>query len=165
MKKTTLVVMAAGMGSRFGGLKQAEPVTADGKGILDFSVYDAKAAGFDKAVFIVREDMEEDFKEFLPDYKNLDELKEHYQRGGLGDVKVKKFLNNVLQKQLEPIRQRRHEYEKDIPEVYHILQEGTKVAFAEAQQTLNEVKAAMKINYFDDADLIKVQSEKYSRAD
>lgn len=108
---------------------------------------------------------EEDFKEFLPDYKNLDELKEHYQRGGLGDVKVKKFLNNVLQKQLEPIRQRRHEYEKDIPEVYHILQEGTKVAFAEAQQTLNEVKAAMKINYFDDAELIKVQSEKYSRAD
>ena len=107
----------------------------------------------------------EDFKEFLPDYKNLDELKEHYQRGGLGDVKVKKFLNNVLQKQLEPIRQRRHEYEKDIPEVYHILQEGTKVAFAEAQQTLNEVKAAMKINYFDDAELIKVQSEKYSRAD
>ena len=108
---------------------------------------------------------EEDFKEFLPDYKNLDELKEHYQRGGLGDVKVKKFLNNVLQKQLEPIRQRRHEYEKDIPEVYHILQEGTKEAFAEAQQTLNEVKAAMKINYFDDAELIKVQSEKYSRAD
>ena len=108
---------------------------------------------------------EEDFKEFLPDYKNLDELKEHYRRGGLGDVKVKKFLNNVLQKQLEPIRQRRHEYEKDIPEVYHILQEGTKVAFAEAQQTLNEVKAAMKINYFDDAELIKVQSEKYSRAD
>ena len=108
---------------------------------------------------------EEDFKEFLPDYKNLDELKEHYRRGGLGDVKVKKFLNNVLQKQLEPIRQRRHEYEKDIPEVYHILQEGTTVAFAEAQQTLNEVKAAMKINYFDDAELIKVQSEKYSRAD
>lgn len=108
---------------------------------------------------------EEDFKEFLPDYKSLDELKEHYQRGGLGDVKVKKFLNNVLQKQLEPIRQRRHEYEKDIPEVYHILQEGTKVAFVEAQQTLNEVKAAMKINYFDDAELIKVQSEKYSRAD
>lgn len=63
--KTTLVVMAAGMGSRFGGLKQAEPVTADGKGILDFSVYDAKKAGFDKVVFIVREDMEEDFKELI----------------------------------------------------------------------------------------------------
>jgi len=107
----------------------------------------------------------EHFERYLPDYANLDELKEHYQRGGLGDVKVKKFLNNVLQKQLEPIRQRRHEYEKDILEVYHILQEGTKVAFAEAQQTLNEVKAAMKINYFDDAELIKVQSEKYSRAD
>ena len=67
MKKTTLVVMAAGMGSRFGGLKQAEPVTADGKGILDFSVYDAKAAGFDKAVFIVREDMEEDFRHLVGD--------------------------------------------------------------------------------------------------
>lgn len=105
---------------------------------------------------------EEDFKEFLPDYANLDELKEHYRKGGLGDVKVKKFLNNVLQKQLEPIRQRRHEYERDIPEVYHILQEGTKKAYEEAQQTLNDVKAAMKINYFDDEELIKVQSEKYS---
>ncbi len=105
---------------------------------------------------------QEDFKEFLPDYKNLDELKEHYQRGGLGDVKVKKFLNNVLQKQLEPIRAKRHEYEKDIPEVYNILQKGTKVAYEAAQETLNEVKASMKINYFDDEELIKVQSEKYS---
>lgn len=104
----------------------------------------------------------EDFAEFLPDYNNLDELKEHYQRGGLGDVKVKKFLNNVLQKQLEPIRAKRHEYEKDIPEVYNILQKGTKVAYEVAQETLNEVKASMKINYFDDEELIKVQSEKYS---
>jgi len=105
---------------------------------------------------------QEDFQEFLPDYKNLDELKEHYQRGGLGDVKVKKFLNNVLQKQLEPIRAKRHEYEKDIPEVYNILQRGTKAAYEAAQETLNEVKASMKINYFDDEELIKVQSEKYS---
>jgi tryptophanyl-tRNA synthetase len=104
---------------------------------------------------------EEDFKEFLPDYNNLDELKEHYQRGGLGDVKVKKFLNNVLQKQLEPIRARRHEYEKDIPEVYNILKRGTKVAYEAAQETLDEVKASMRINYFDDAELIKVQAEKY----
>lgn len=103
----------------------------------------------------------EDFEEFLPDYNNLEELKEHYQRGGLGDVKVKKFLNNVLNKQLEPIRARRHEYEKDIPEVYNILQRGTKAAYEVAEQTLSEVKAAMKINYFDDAELIKVQSEKY----
>lgn len=105
---------------------------------------------------------EEDFKEFLPDYKNLDELKEHYTRGGLGDVKVKKFLNNVLQKQLEPIRARRHEYEKDIPGVYDILRQGTKAAYEVAEQTLNEVKASMKINYFDDEELIKVQSEKYN---
>lgn len=104
----------------------------------------------------------EDFVEFLPDYNNLDELKEHYRRGGLGDVKVKKFLNNVLQKQLEPIRKRRHEYEKDIPGVYEILRKGTAAAYEVAEQTLKEVKAAMKINYFDDAELIKVQSEKYS---
>ena len=105
---------------------------------------------------------EEDFKEFLPDYNNLDELKDHYRRGGLGDVKVKKFLNNVLQKQLEPIRNKRQEYEKDIPGVYEILRKGTEAAYEAAQQTLNEVKASMKINYFDDAQLIKVQSEKYS---
>lgn len=105
---------------------------------------------------------EEDFKEFLPDYNNLDELKDHYRRGGIGDVKVKKFLNNVLQKQLEPIRNKRHEYEKDIPGVYEILRKGTEAAYEVAQQTLNEVKASMKINYFDDAQLIKVQSEKYS---
>lgn len=105
---------------------------------------------------------QEDFEEFLPDYANLDELKEHYQRGGLGDVKVKKFLNNVLNKQLEPIRARRHEYEKDIPEVYNILKKGSEEAYKVAQQTLDEVKASMKINYFDDAELIKVQSEKYN---
>ena len=107
----------------------------------------------------------EDFKEFLPDYNNLDELKEHYQRGGLGDVKVKKFLNNVIQKELEPIRARRHEFEKDIPEVYNILKKGTEEAYKVAQQTLDEVKASMKINYFDDEELIKVQSEKYNPVD
>ncbi|MBQ4282780.1 MAG: tryptophan--tRNA ligase [Lachnospira sp.] len=105
---------------------------------------------------------QEDFAEFLPDYANLDELKDHYKRGGLGDVKVKKFLNNVLQKQLEPIRTKRHEYEKDIPEVYNILKKGTEAAYEVAQATLDEVKTSMKINYFDDAELIKVQSEKYS---
>lgn len=105
---------------------------------------------------------DEDFAEFLPEYTCLDELKEHYTRGGLGDVKVKKFLLNVLNKELEPIRARRHEFEKDIPAVYDILQAGTKVAYAAAQETLEEVKASMKINYFDDKELIKVQSEKYS---
>lgn len=105
---------------------------------------------------------DEDFALFLPEYNNLDELKEHYKRGGLGDVKVKKLLTEVLNKELEPIRNRRHEYEKDIPEVYHILHEGTKKAYEVAEQTLNEVKAAMKINYFDDAELIKHQAEKYN---
>jgi len=105
---------------------------------------------------------EEDFGLFLPEYNNLDELKDHYKRGGLGDVKVKKFLLNVLNKELEPIRNRRHEYEKDIPYVYEILKQGTKNAYEVAEQTLSEVKAAMKINYFDDVQLIKAQSEKYS---
>lgn len=105
---------------------------------------------------------DEDFAQFLPEYNNLDELKEHYMRGGLGDVKVKKFLTEVINKELEPIRNRRHEYEKNIPEVYHILQEGTKKAYAVAEETLNEVKASMKINYFDDTELIKHQAEKYS---
>ena len=105
------------------------------------------------------------FAEFLPDYQNLDELKDHYKRGGLGDVKVKKFLLNVINKELEPIRARRHEYEKDIPEVYNILKKGTEAAYAVAQDTLDDVKAAMKIDYFNDAELIKVQSEKYSRTE
>ena len=101
------------------------------------------------------------FAEFWPDYANLDEVKEHYQRGGLGDVKVKKFLNNVLQAELEPIRARRKEYEKDIPAVYEILKNGSAVAQAEAAQTLHDVRAAMKINYFEDAELIASQSSKY----
>ena len=106
---------------------------------------------------------EEDFKEFLPDYKNLDELKEHYRRGGLGDVKVKKFLNNIIQEELEPIRQRRKEYEKDIPEIYEILRKGSEEARKVAAQTLSEVKSAMKINYFEDMDLIREQAEKYKQ--
>lgn len=104
---------------------------------------------------------DEHFEKYLPDYKNLDELKAHYTRGGLGDVKVKKFLNNIIQEELEPIRKRRKEYEKDIPEVYNILRKGTEAAREVAAQTLSEVKSAMKINYFDDVELIKAQSEKY----
>lgn len=103
----------------------------------------------------------EHFERYLPDYANLDELKAHYTRGGLGDVKVKKFLNNIIQEELEPIRKRRKEYEKDIPEVYDILRKGTEAAREVAAQTLSEVKSAMKINYFDDVELIKAQSEKY----
>ena len=104
---------------------------------------------------------EEHFERYLPDYKNLDELKAHYTRGGLGDVKVKKFLNNVLQEELEPIRQRRKKFEKDIPAVYRILEEGSKKAEAVAAATLADVKRAMKINYFEDKELIAAQSEKY----
>ncbi|MTK09032.1 MAG: tryptophan--tRNA ligase [Hungatella sp.] len=104
---------------------------------------------------------EEDFNEYLPDYKNLDELKEHYQRGGLGDVKVKRFLNSVLQAELEPIRKRRKEYEADIPYVYQILKEGSQKAEAAAAATLKEVKEAMKINYFDDVELIGEQAKRF----
>ncbi|MBO4510609.1 MAG: tryptophan--tRNA ligase [Lachnospiraceae bacterium] len=103
----------------------------------------------------------EDFEEFLPDYKNLDELKDHYKRGGLGDVKVKKFLIKVLEKELAPIRERRKKWEQDIPGVYEILKKGSEYAESVAAQTLADVKAAMKINYFDDGALIKEQMEKY----
>ena len=103
----------------------------------------------------------EHFAEFLPEYANLDELKDHYRRGGLGDVKVKKFLNNVMQSELAPIRERRKQWEKDIPAVYEILREGSKKAEQVAAQTLADVRAAMKINYFDDGALIKEQIEKY----
>lgn len=102
------------------------------------------------------------FEEFLPEYANLDELKAHYERGGLGDVKVKKFLNNVLQSELEPIRKRREELQKDIPYVYDVLKKGSEVAREVAANTLDEVKAAMKINYFDDDALIKASVLKYS---
>lgn len=104
---------------------------------------------------------DEDFAEFWPEYKCLDELKEHYRKGGLGDMKCKKFLTKVLNKQLEPIRQRRHEFEQDIPEVYNILKRGSEKAREVAAQTLHEVREAMRINYFDDQELIKEQSEKY----
>lgn len=104
---------------------------------------------------------DEHFAQFWPDYKNLDELKAHYTRGGLGDVKVKKFLNQVIQSELAPIRARRKEYEKNIPEVYRILQEGSRRAEKVAAQTLAEVKAAMKINYFDDQELIQSQARRF----
>jgi len=103
---------------------------------------------------------EEHFAKFLPDYANLDELKAHYQRGGLGDVKVKKFLNNVLQDVLEPIRERRHYWEQRIPEVYEILRVGSKEAEAAAAATLHDVREAMRINYFDDEALMNQPYEK-----
>lgn len=104
---------------------------------------------------------DEHFAEFLPEYKNLDELKEHYQRGGLGDVKVKKFLNKVLQSELAPIRARRKEYEANIPYVYEVLKKGCEVAEKEAAATLRDVREAMKINYFEDKALIQEQIERF----
>lgn len=104
---------------------------------------------------------EDHFQRFWPEYKNLDELKAHCTRGGLGDVKVKKFLNQVLQDQLAPIRARRKEYEKNIPEVYRILREGSEKAEKVAARTLADVKSAMKINYFDDEELIRSQAERF----
>lgn len=102
------------------------------------------------------------FAEYLPEYANLDELKEHYKRGGLGDVKVKKFLNNVMQEELSPIRARRAEYEKDIEGVYEILKNGSEAAQKKAAQTLKEVRRAMKIDYFDDPAFLKEQQRKYT---
>lgn len=103
----------------------------------------------------------EHFERYCKDYANLDEMKAHYKRGGLGDVKVKRFLNDVLQEELEPIRNRRKEYEKDIPEIYHILKKGSDEAREVAAQTLSEVKDAMRINYFEDKALIQSQAAKY----
>ena len=106
---------------------------------------------------------QEDFANFLPEYQNLDELKDHYRRGGLGDMKCKKFLNQILNEMLEPIRQRRAEYEKDIPAVYEILRKGCEVARAAACETMDEVRRAMKINYFDDRALIEEQARRFQK--
>ena len=108
--------------------------------------------------------LDSDFEKFLPEYKNLDELKEHYTRGGLGDGTCKKFLYNVLNDRLEPIRERRKEYEKDIPAVYDILRKGTEAAREVGAKTLAEVRHAMRIDYFDDKELIAEQSKRYAEA-
>ena len=106
----------------------------------------------------------EHFERYLPEYASLDELKAHYTRGGLGDVKVKKFLTAVMQEELEPIRKRRREYERDIPAVYEILKKGSERAREIAAETLHEVKDAMRINYFEDSELIREQAERYRKA-
>lgn len=103
----------------------------------------------------------EHFKEFLPEYENLDALKDHYRRGGLGDVKVKKFLIKVLEDELEPIRKRRAEYEKDLEKVFKILEEGTAKAREAGREKVEEVKKAMGINYFEDDKLVQSLQEKY----
>lgn len=106
---------------------------------------------------------DDDFAEYWPEYNTLDELKDHYRRGGLGDMKCKKFLLNVLEKELAPIRERRQQYEKNIPAVFDILKQGTASARAFAQQTMDEVRKAMKIDYFNDAEWIKQQSERFAQ--
>ena len=104
-----------------------------------------------------------DFAEFWPEYQNLDELKDHYRRGGLGDMKCKKFLNNVINNMLEPMRQRRHQWEQDIPGIYEILKKGTEQARETAAQTMDEVRHAMRIDYFNDLDLIRQQTERFAQ--
>ena len=104
---------------------------------------------------------DDSFSKYLPEYENLGALKAHYQAGGLGDVKVKRFLNAILEEELMPIRARRKEYEKDIPAVYEVLKKGSEKARSVAAATLSDVKSAMKINYFDDVELIKEQSERF----
>ena len=104
---------------------------------------------------------DEDFADFWPEFKTLDELKEAYTRGGIGDMKCKKMLMQVINRMLDPIRERRREYEQDIPEIFNILRRGSDAAREAAVQTMDEVRNAMRINYFSDANLIKEQSEKY----
>ncbi len=104
---------------------------------------------------------QEHFERLLPEYENLDALKAHYTKGGLGDVKVKRFLNEIIQEELEPLRRRRAEFEKDVPEVYRILKKGSEKAREIAAQTLSEVKAAMRINYFEDQALMESHAKKY----
>lgn len=106
---------------------------------------------------------DDDFANFWPEYHNLDELKERYVRGGIGDGTCKKFLNTILNNMLEPMRQRRAEFEKDIPEIYNILRKGTEQARETAAKTMDEVRHAMRIDYFDDQELIRQQIEKFSK--
>lgn len=106
---------------------------------------------------------EQDFADFWPDFKNLDELKAAYSAGGIGDMKCKKLLNNVINRMLDPIRERRHEFEKDIPEIYNILKKGSENAREYAANTMDEVRKAMRIDYFNDIDLINQQAAKYNK--
>lgn len=106
---------------------------------------------------------DEHFERYLPEYKNLQELKDHYTRGGVGDGTVKKLLINVLEEELAPIRERRKMYEQDIPQVYEILRKGSEKARETAAKTLDEVRDAMKINYFGDVDLIREQAARYKK--
>ncbi len=106
---------------------------------------------------------DQDFADFWPEYNNLDALKDAYTHGGVGDMKCKKLLNSVINRMLDPIRERRHEFEQDIPEIFNMLKNGSETARAAAAQTMDEVRKAMQIDYFNDADLIKQQTEKFKK--
>ena len=106
---------------------------------------------------------DQDFADFWPDFQNLEELKAAYTAGGIGDMKCKKLLNNVINRMLDPIRERRRQYEQDIPEIFNILRKGSEAAREAAAKTMDEVRAAMRINYFDDAELIRQQAEKFKK--
>ena len=106
---------------------------------------------------------DEDFAEFWPEFENLEALKQQYVQGGIGDGTCKKFLHSVINKMLDPIRTRRHEWEQDIPEIFNILKKGSEAARETAAKTMDEVRAAMQINYFDDQELIRQQVEKFSK--
>ena len=126
-----------------------------------FTYLDAHVEGNAVFTYLDAFSRDEHFAQYLPEYQNLDELKDHYRRGGLGDMKCKKLLNQILNEFLEPMRQRRHEYEQDIPEIYNILRKGTEKARETAAQTMDEVRRAMQINYFDDEELIRSQAEAF----
>jgi tryptophanyl-tRNA synthetase len=106
---------------------------------------------------------DQDFADFWPEYNNLDALKDAYTHGGVGDMNCKKLLNSVINRMLDPIRERRHEFEQDIPEIFNMLKNGSETARAAAAQTMDEVRKAMQIDYFNDADLIKQQTEKFKK--
>lgn len=106
---------------------------------------------------------DQDFADFWPEFKNLDELKVAYTHGGIGDMKCKKLLNSVINRMLDPIRERRHTFEQDIPEIFNLLKKGSEQARETAAQTMDEVRKAMQIDYFNDAALVQQQAEKYKK--
>ena len=106
---------------------------------------------------------DQDFADFWPEFKNLDELKAAYTHGSIGDMKCKKLLNSVINRMLDPIRERRHTFEQDIPEIFNLLKKGSEQARETAAQTMDEVRKAMQIDYFNDAALIQQQAEKYKK--
>ena len=148
-------------------LVEPEMLLPDNKACLRLPGIDGKAKmskSLGNCIYLDAFSRPEHFERHFPDYQNIEEMKAHYTRGGLGDMKVKKFLNNVLQDELEPIRNRRRELEKDIPAIYDILKEGSMRAREAAAWTLDDVRRAMKINYFEDMDLISEQAKKYARS-